>query len=79
MVLPFEPTVRLPFEPVERVLRKTSPLTVNQIAEALGTAGKNVLRWRVQGLSIRQADKIAVGLGFHPYQLWGDSFYEGAR
>lgn len=34
-------------------------------------------RWIKDGINIYSADAIAIKLGYHPTEIWGDAFYEG--
>lgn len=40
---------------------------------------KTTHRWRSEGLSIYSADKWAIRLGYHPYEIWGADFYRGCN
>lgn len=37
------------------------------------------LRIIKEGLSVYAADRWAVKYGYHPYEIWGDAFYEGTE
>lgn len=45
-----------------------SPLET--LALAVGARRTSVYRWRRNGLSVLQADRIAIALGLHPSTLW---------
>lgn len=36
-----------------------------------------VANWRKYGMSIYNADRWAIALGYHPAEIWGFDFYEG--
>lgn len=42
-----------------------------------GLGSHNVAKWRARGLDVFSGDKWAVKLGYHPYEIWGDAFYQG--
>lgn len=44
--------------------------TLTGVAELVGVSARTVHRWKRDGLSARQADRLAVALGFHPLHLW---------
>ena len=44
------------------------------LALALGVDRQTVCRMRVHGLSVRQADRFAIHLGYHPSILWPSWF-----
>lgn len=60
---------RLPFSPLD------VGLDVSAIALRLGVDRRQVYRWRESGVTVTQADELAVRLGCHPTELWAD-FYE---
>lgn len=37
------------------------------------------LRVLANGLNVYSADRYAVKFGYHPYEIWGDAFYEGCE
>lgn len=39
----------------------------------------NVSKWRRYGMDIFAADRWAVKFGYHPYEIWGDDFYQGCE
>jgi len=57
---------RWPLEP----LLATTGVTPTQVRARLGGAG--YLRAETDGLSDRQADRIAIALGHHPANVWDD-------
>lgn len=65
------PGIRLKSEPFVKRLTldgRLSAITPSQIG-----------KWRRIGLDIYSADKWAVKLGYHPYEIWGDDFYQGCE
>ena len=41
---------------------------------------RNMARRLIQeGVSVYAADRWAVRYGYHPYEIWGDAFYEGCE
>lgn len=79
-------SLRLPFEPLEayaeqrfggRVVASdrdcatwTEASALVVLAEVVGVGRTAVWKWRHNGLSVEQADRIAVRLGLHPSCLW---------
>ncbi len=65
---------RLPFTPLARVLnnRARALLGPEQMAEALRV--DDVTRWMADGIPFHTADRLAVSLGYHPAELWGDAY-----
>lgn len=74
-----------------RVYRATYRKTVirldgNQLVRRLqldgrgGAVASNVLaKWRKNGMDVYHADRWAVKLGYHPFEIWGSDFYEGCE
>jgi len=44
-----------------------------------GLGSHNVAKWRKFGLDVFAGDRWAVKLGYHPYEIWGDAFYQGCE
>lgn len=42
-----------------------------QLARRLGVRDRTIHRWRIEGLTFDQADRLAVRVGFHPANVWG--------
>lgn len=67
---------RLPWAPLEAIVARTEvnrePCGTNVQAQArlLGRAARQVYRWRVEGLSFGQADRLCNELGRHPAEIW---------
>lgn len=36
-------------------------------------------KWRKSGMDVYNADRWAVKLGYHPFEIWGSDFYEGCE
>ncbi|WP_116996331.1 hypothetical protein [Desertimonas flava] len=76
------PLFRLPFEPLARIVdvryrgvcregqgwQELTPATV--FCEALDVHPQKFARWRAKGLTVDDADDIAVRLGMHPASIW---------
>lgn len=67
---------RLPFEPLAQLLaryevnREPCGFTPRRVAGLLGVEDRQVYRWRLYGLSERQADRLCTRIGRHPSELW---------
>jgi len=68
---------RLPWEPIAHHIDTVAgrPLTNKDQAEFIGEDPAQVFRWRQTGLRFHDADRVAVRLGLHPYDLWGDAYF----
>jgi hypothetical protein len=64
--------VSLPFEPLEAAAREVSP----DLTRALHISSTTLERYRNVGVTVEQADKLAVRIGIHPWWIWGDAFWE---
>jgi hypothetical protein len=65
------PGIRLKSEPfVQRLILdgRLSAITSSQLG-----------KWKRIGLDVYNADRWAVKLGYHPYEIWGDDFYQGCE
>ena len=58
--------------PVEPLLERANCPNLVQLAHRLGYDRARVAAYRSRGLSERQADHVAVALGFHPIEIWPD-------
>ena len=49
-------------------------------ARVLGVADRTIMRWRHEGMRIHfnTADRLALHLGFMPWEIWGWDTYAGA-
>ena len=67
------PSRRLPVEPLMAELRVTG---TSELAHVLDVSRWTVLRMKKNGLTIDQADDLAVRFaGTHPMCIWGWDFY----
>lgn len=57
------------FQPLEQVARCD---TDEDTAAALGVNRRRIYRMRQLGLTVEQADELAVGIGMHPAEVWPD-------
>lgn len=80
------PTTRLPFAPVEELVRRSwqplnpphcEPFGTAALADRLDVSRHTVIRWRREGLTEQRADELALHLGTHPAILW-PAWYEAA-
>lgn len=64
---------------VEAIRLKADPfihrLTVDGRIDTVDRS--SVARWKRNGMTIYWADRWAVSLGYHPYEIWGADFYQG--
>lgn len=58
---------RFPFAPLERWL---GAHTVKKTAKLLDVDPRQIYRWRSGGVREDVADRLAIGLGLHPGDLW---------
>lgn len=58
--------------PVEPLLERADCPNLVQLAHRLGVHRQQVAQYRSRGLSERQADRVAIALGFHPIEIWPD-------
>lgn len=56
-----------PFAPLERAAGADS---ISTLAIALHTYGRQISRWRREGLTDREADRLAIFVGSHPALIW---------
>ena len=64
---------RLPVEPLMKELRA---LGTSEFARAIGASRWTVLRMKKSGLTIHQADELAIRFaGCHPVCIWGWAFF----
>lgn len=59
--------LRLPFDPLASRL---GDLPVLEVARRVDVDSRQVYRWRKAGLTVDQADRLAVLAGFHPAEIW---------
>lgn len=66
----------LRYLPVGPVL-EAYPYPQEALAETVGVSRRTICRWVAAGRLRRcWADPVADGLGVHPYELWGDAYYD---
>jgi transposase-like protein len=49
--------------------------SVSALARALGCDRVQVSRWRKHGMALDTADRVAVAVGHHPWEVWPE-WYE---
>jgi hypothetical protein len=67
--------------------RKTAVrLDANCLVDRLQSDGRTgavanslLSKWRKSGMDVYNADRWAVKLGYHPFEIWGSDFYEGCE
>jgi hypothetical protein len=73
----------MPLKPLERLARLKADMpsefddtfTDEKFATMLGVSKRSVARWRVTGeIPWTTADVVAVNLGFHPHDVWGEDW-----
>lgn len=64
-------TVRLQAEPF--ITRLTLDGRMNGVNKSVAA------KWRKHGMSVFNADKWAIALGYHPVEIWGSDFYQGCE
>ena len=60
---------RFSFEDLARLVDESSAA---ELAERLRISARTVHRYRHRGLTVLQADRLAVAAGFHPAEIWPD-------
>lgn len=60
-------------EPLLRLV----PGSTREQARLMGVSDRSVCRWRsgFHGVHPKVADEVAVRLGFHPAEVWGDDWW----
>jgi plasmid maintenance system antidote protein VapI len=70
-----EPTFKKLLSPTPLLRRFDDTTSIREIAEKLGVHDATVSAWRAgQQIHWLNADSIAVRLGTHPSELWGDDW-----
>jgi hypothetical protein len=46
------------------------------LCERLGVSPRTLLKWRQRGIALDRAEDFAARLGFHPYEVWGEVYWE---
>lgn len=68
---------RLPYAPLERILRSrydSADLSADTAARMLGVTSRQIQRWKKDGLTARQADRAAIAADLHPLLVWGQAW-----
>ena len=56
-------------------LEARAGLHLSALARALGRHRPQLYRWRAHGLTVDQADGLALRLGLHPVEIWGEDWW----
>lgn len=67
---------RFTLEPLERYLETTDSA---ETATVLDLPKRTVQRYRQFGLSLVQADRLAIRAGIHPCLIWGTAWWVGTE
>lgn len=74
--------IRRKYRPLKpAVLRLDGTILVDRLIhdDRLASVDTSLIsRWRRQGITVWDADRWACRLGYHPIEIWGQAFYEGA-
>jgi hypothetical protein len=64
---------------VKHVFIDASPLiALYDDVPKLGTTMKqNLKRWKEKGITVYEADEKCMKLGYHPVEVFGDSYFDG--
>jgi transcriptional regulator with XRE-family HTH domain len=65
--------------PIKPLLDLTELLSPTDTASLCGVSRVTVYRWRrgeSASIAVHDADRIAIRLGMHPAQLWGDDWWD---
>lgn len=68
--------VRLASGPLEHATRGE---TLDEIGEALGIQGRQILHYREAGIRLNIADRHAISLGLHPADVWGQGWWDACH
>ena len=49
-----------------------------ELARRTGEHPRQVQRWKHRGIPLERADSMAIALGLHPAEVWGDEWWEAA-
>ena len=60
---------RFPFAPLLAAVGTTAPTAVPRRA-GVNASGETIRSWLTTGLTVRMADRMAIGLGRHPGEIW---------
>lgn len=56
-------------------LQKVERTSLLELARRTNVHHRQLVRWRSSGLTTQQADELAVALGWHPWEVWGDRWW----
>lgn len=56
--------------PLEPLMKLSGAEDMTEFAAAAGVTRRSAFRYQAEGLSINQADRVAVTVGFHPLLVW---------
>lgn len=56
-----------PYAPIHDLLGSPS---LRHAARIIGCSRSTIQRWSVDGMTVAAADRVAIGLGVHPVELW---------
>lgn len=70
--------MNLPLAPVEELLaaRCGRRATTDEVAEACSCSARSIIRRRTAGVTVWEADRIAVSWGMHPVNVWGQAWVD---
>ncbi len=72
-------THTMPAGPIYRLAKSLHPDAPEiALARALGVSEPTVRRWRLNpdtALSVWNADRVAIALGYHPLEVWGQAWW----
>jgi hypothetical protein len=68
--------LRWPAEPLHRIEPNH---TAEQWAELAGCDPRNWWRWTHDGIPDHASDRIAIGIGYHPAQIWPDWLHKAEQ
>jgi hypothetical protein len=46
--------------------------SANELAARIGVSTRTIQRWKLNGITVWQADRMACALGTHPSLIWAD-------
>ena len=65
---------RLPAEPLFSLFN--DELSDTQMAVALRSSRRNIIKWRKHGIPFYSADEVACQIGVHPSYIWGNQWWQ---
>lgn len=74
----YAPRPRLPAQPLMALARRGGAEdSITDIADWLGIHTRSLQRWIEDGgIPIDSADSIAISLGRHPAEIWGQAYWD---